>query len=81
MRSNKGRERKQDKKYSLVEICELKNAEKFTYVVIDTDSSGEIINKYVQFKVTLLDTCNMDSCEDLRIVQIVDISKSILYNE
>jgi hypothetical protein len=47
-------------KYSFVQISELKDVEKYTFVLDE--------ERYYQFKVTNLD----DS--DLRVVQIIDVS-------
>ena len=59
------------KLYNLLEISELQDVEKFIYQV----DAGLSQRKYFQFKVTFLEGDN------LRIVQIVDISSTILYGE
>jgi hypothetical protein len=56
-------------KYSFVQISELKDVEKYIFIL------GE--DKYFQFKVTKLDSGN----NDLRVVQIIDVSNQILYNQ
>ena len=66
-----------DKIYSFCEIIELKGAEKFIYKMDEINDKGEKLRKFFQFKVTLIDSGE----NDLRILQIVDISDSILYNE
>ena len=50
--------------------------EKFIYKMDMVGNLEEVIRIYVQFKVTLL-----PNADDLSIMQIVDVSDSIFYNE